>query len=281
MNYINLNNNLKIPQIGIGTYKVTDVQEMTNLIEYAVKANYEMLDTASYYNNEDLIGDIFKNNPKLKNQFLVSSKVWPSDFDKDNTKRSIENSLNNLNLDKIDIMFVHWPSEGFLEAWKVFEDYYEQGVLKSIAVCNFQIRHIDELLANANIPPSINQIELHPYLIQEELSDYLEEFNIKIQAWAPLGRASEEMFKEKVLTELASKYNKTVAQIILRWHIDKGHIIIPKSTKETRINENINIFDFSLQKDEIILIDKLNRNHRFSQNPDDEEWLIKIRKDLK
>ncbi|QQK07378.1 aldo/keto reductase [Miniphocaeibacter halophilus] len=281
MNYVNLNNNLKVPQIGIGTYKVENIQEITNLIEYAVKANYEMLDTASYYNNENLIGEVFKNNPELKKHFLVSSKVWPSDFDKDNTKRSIENSLNNLNLDKIDIMFIHWPSEGFLEAWKVFEDYYEQGVLKSIAVCNFQIKYMEKLLVHANIPPSINQVELHPYLVQEELSDYLKKSNIKIQAWAPLGRASKEMFNEKILVELAKKYNKSVAQIILRWHIDKGHIIIPKSTKESRINENINIFDFSLELEEIKLIDKLNRNHRFSQNPDDEEWLTKIRKGLK
>lgn len=280
MNYIVLNNGLKIPQIGIGTYKVENIQEIINLMEYAEKANYEMLDTASYYNNEELIGQVFKNNPSLKKQFLVSSKVWPSDFDKDNTKRSIENSLNSLNLDTIDIMFIHWPSEGFLEAWKVFEDYYEQGVLKSIAVCNFQIKHMDKLLANANIPPSINQIELHPYLIQEELKDYLKKFNIKIQAWAPLGRASQEMFNEKTLVELANKYNKTVAQVILRWHIDKGHIVIPKSAKESRINENMNIFDFSLQKDEITTIDKLNKNHRFSQNPDDEQWLTKIRKGL-
>lgn len=278
MNNIILNNNFEIPQIGIGTYKVNTQKEMDNLINYSFNSGYRFIDTASYYNNENLIGNTFLNNRDLKNKFKICTKIWPSDFNEDKTKYSIERSLNSMNLDKIDIMFLHWPSDGFLKSWKVLENYYEQGVFNAIAVCNFHKNHLNKLLAIANIKPVINQIELHPYLTQKDLTDFCKNLDIKIQAWSPLGRADTNLFKEKILLNLSNKYNKTVPQIILKWHIQNGEIIIPKSTNEKRIDENINIFDFTLNSEELKTISSLNKNYRYSQNPDDENWLEKIRK---
>lgn len=280
MNNIQLNDGLIIPQIGIGTYKVTNQRDIDKLVNTAFDNNYSMLDTASYYNNEKLIGNTFKNSPILKNHFKVSTKIWPVNYNADGAKYSIERSLTDMNLDIIDIMFLHWPSEGFLESWKVLENYYEQGLIKSIAICNFNQEHIEKLLLNANIKPSINQVELHPYLIQKELRDYCNKMDIKIQAWSPLGRGDEKLFNEKVILTLAEKYNKSTAQIILRWHIENGEIIIPKSSNENRIKENINIFDFKLESDEINSISNLNKNFRYSQDPEDKQWLNKIRNGL-
>ena len=277
MKDILLNNGISIPTIGIGTYKVTNQVDMNNLLMTSYNAGYRMIDTASYYNNEELIGNFFNDNRKIQKELLVGTKVWPIDFDPDNTKRSIENSLNSMNLDSIDIMFLHWPSEGFVDAWKVLESYYEQKVLKSIAVCNFNENHMDKLINSANIPPVINQVELQPYLVQKNLSQYLNKENIKVEAWSPLGRGDKELFNEKTLLEISKNHNKSVPQIILRWHIEKGNIVIPKSVSPSRIKENIDIFDFSLSNEEITKIDNLNKNKRFSQDPGNESWLEEIR----
>ncbi|WP_099203550.1 aldo/keto reductase [Miniphocaeibacter massiliensis] len=277
MDYIKLNNNLIIPQLGIGTYKVIEEKDINTLLESAIKNNYTMIDTASFYENELLIGNYFKNNPSLKKDLVFSTKVWPTDFEPDDTKRSIERSLDSLSLDKIDIMFLHWPSEGFLDSWKVLENYYEQGVFNSIAVCNFHQKHIEKLLANANIPPVMDQLETHPLLTQEEMMNFLEKYDIKLEAWAPLAKANKELFSSDTLKNLANKYNKTIGQIILRWHLENNRIIIPKSVNPKRIKENINIFDFSIEKEDIILIDKLNKNKRVSKDPDNEDWLTEIR----
>ena len=277
MKDILLNNGISIPTIGIGTYKVTNQVDMNNLLMTSYNSGYRMIDTASYYNNEELIGNFFNDNRKIQKELLVGTKVWPIDFDPDNTKRSIENSLNSMNLDSIDIMFLHWPSEGFVDAWKVLESYYEQKVLKSIAVCNFNENHMDKLINSANIPPVINQVELQPYLVQKNLSQYLNKENIKVEAWSPLGRGDKELFNEKTLLEISKNHNKSVPQIILRWHIEKGNIVIPKSVSPSRIKENIDIFDFSLSNEEITKIDNLNKNKRFSQDPGNESWLEEIR----
>ncbi len=277
MDYVKLNNGFEIPQAGIGTYKVTEQNDINTLIDSAVESGYEMFDTASFYFNEEMIGNYLNNNSDLKKKLIFSTKVWPIDFDPDNTKRSIERSLNTLGLDKIGVMFLHWPSEGFVEAWKVLEKYYEQKVFDSIAVCNFHKQHMDKLLANANIPPVMDQLELHPFLSQVEMSEYLDKHNIKIESWAPLARASKELFENETIESLASKYNKTSGQIVLKWHLENGKIIIPKSVQPERIKENIDLFDFSLTKDEIISIDKLNKNVRTSRNPDDDQWLHDIK----
>ena len=277
MNLIKLNNKFEIPQIGIGTYKVEKQEDINLLIENAYKYGYRMLDTASFFNNEKLIGNYFKENPSIVDNLVISTKIWPIDYDKDKAKKSIENSLKNMGIDIIDIMILHWPSEGFEQVWKILEQYYEQGIFKAIAVSNFHKNHLEKLFVNANIVPVFNQVELHPYLSQKELSNYLNSINIKVEAWAPLGKGNENLFSESILLDLAKKYDKTIAQIILRWHIENNNIIIPKSVSLTRIQENINIYDFKLTSNEIKIIDSLNKNLRFSQNPDNKQWLNKIR----
>ncbi len=277
MKNIELNNGISIPSIGIGTYKVTNQNDMNNLLSTSYEAGYRMIDTASYYNNENLIGNFFSNNNNIRKNFLVGSKVWPIDFDPDNTKRSIEDSLNSMKLDSLDIMFLHWPSKGFLESWKILESYYEQKVLKTIAVCNFNENHMEKLLNSANIQPAINQVELQPYLTQKNLIEYLSRVGVKVEAWSPLGRGDKELFNEDILMKISKKYNKSVPQIILKWHLEKGNIIIPKSISPTRIKENIDLFDFNLSNEEIIEIDSLNKDKRFSQDPGNESWLEEIR----
>ncbi|MDL2310894.1 aldo/keto reductase [Peptostreptococcaceae bacterium OttesenSCG-928-C18] len=277
MNKIILNNGFEIPQIGIGTYKVTEEHDVNTLISEAVKSGYKMIDTASLYQNEKLIGNYLSKNSSLKKDLTFATKVWPTDYDKDKTKKSIENSLNYLGLDKIDIMFLHWPSEGFLDAWKVLENYYEQGVFNSIAVCNFHKKHMEKLLASANVIPVIDQLELHPYLSHVEMTNYLKQYDIKVEAWAPLAKANAELFSEEILVLLAEKYNKSISQIILKWHLENERIIIPKSVHPERIQENINILNFSLTKSELESIDSLNKNYRISRDPDNDKWLEDIR----
>ncbi|MDU5149939.1 aldo/keto reductase [uncultured Anaerococcus sp.] len=276
MKYITLNDGIKVPAMGLGTYKIEDEKTMDEVINAALDFGYEYIDTAKFYNNEEFIGKALKNSSKKRSDYMLATKVWPSDFGSDKTKRSIEQSLKKLDTDYIDVIHLHWFGEDFDKSWKVFMDYKDQGIVKSIAVCNFMPEQLAKLF-EVGEKPSMDQLESHLYLQDPETINFLKENNITHQAWSPLARTQGGILEEEILNKLADKYNKTPAQIALRWHIDRGTMIIPKSVHKERLKENIDIFDIELDESDLNSLASLDKKKRFSGDPLDQEWLEKAR----
>lgn len=277
MKYITLNDGIKVPAMGLGTYKIEDEKTMDEVINAALEFGYEYIDTAKFYNNEEFIGKALKNSSKKRSEYMLATKVWPSDFGSDKTKRSIEQSLKKLYTDYIDVIHLHWFGEDFDKSWKVFMDYKDQGIVKSIAVCNFMPEQLVKLF-EVGEKPSMDQLESHLYLQDPETINFLKENKITHQAWSPLARTQGGILEEEILNKLADKYNKTPAQIALRWHIDRGTMIIPKSVHKERLKENIDIFDIELDEADLNSLASLDKKKRFSGDPLDQEWLEKARK---
>lgn len=276
MKYITLNDGIKVPAMGLGTYKIEDEKTMDEVINAALDFGYEYIDTAKFYNNEEFIGKALKNSSKKRSDYMLATKVWPSDFGSDKTKRSIDESLKKLDTDYIDVIHLHWFGEDFDKSWKVFMDYKDQGIVKSIAVCNFMPEQLAKLF-EVGEKPSMDQLESHLYLQDPETINFLKENKITHQAWSPLARTQGGILEEEILNKLADKYNKTPAQIALRWHIDRGTMIIPKSVHKERLQENIDIFDFELDEADLNSLASLDKKKRFSGDPLDQEWLDKAR----
>jgi diketogulonate reductase-like aldo/keto reductase len=265
---VSLHNGLKMPAIGLGVYKMDDHKETVEAVYSAISCGYRAVDTASLYKNEEAVGEGIRASGLSRDDIFVTTKVWNTDQGYDQTLKAFEESLTKLKLDKVDLYLVHWPITGkYLDTWKALERLYNEGMVKSIGVSNFQIRHLEDIAAHANEKPVLNQVELHPRLIQEELREYCFNQQIAVEAWSPLGRGK--LLTEPTLQNLANKHDKSVAQVILRWHLQNNNIIIPKSVHKDRIIENASLFDFELSKDEMDQIDSLNRNERFGANPDD------------
>lgn len=276
MKYITLNDGIKVPAMGLGTYKIEEEKTMDEVINAALDFGYEYIDTAKFYNNEEFIGKALKNSSKKRSEYMLATKVWPSDFGADKTKRSIEQSLKKLDTDYIDVIHLHWFGEDFDKSWKVFMDYKDQGIVKSIAVCNFMPEQLAKLF-EVGVKPSMDQLESHLYLQDPETINFLKENKITHQAWSPLARTQGGILEEEILNKLADKYNKTPAQIALRWHIDRGTMIIPKSVHKERLQENIDIFDIELDESDLNSLASLDKKKRFSGDPLDQEWLDKAR----
>lgn len=276
MKYYTLNDGIQIPSLGLGTYRIEDEKTIDEVIKAAFEAGYEYIDTAKFYNNEEYIGRALKNFSKNRSDYKIATKIWPSDFETDKAKYAIEDSLKNLQTDYIDVLHLHWYGRDFDKAWKVFMDYKDQGIIKSIAVCNFMPNQLGELL-EVGERPVMDQLESHLFLQDPETKQFLDENGILHQGWSPLARGKDNIFEEKVLVTLAEKYKKTPAQIALRWHIERGSMVIPKSVHPDRIRENIDIFDFSLDESDMHALASLDKKKRFSNDPLDEKWLEKAR----
>lgn len=276
MKYFNLYNKNTIPAVGFGLFTLKDEDELRNILTLADAAKYELIDTAYFYENEEMIGNAIESHGL--NNFKIATKVWPSDFGADATKRSIERSLKALKTDKLEIMYLHWPGEDSAESWKVLEDYYEQGVFKNIGVCNFYKKHLDELSLTANIKPQINQIELHPLLTLDDFVNYLKSEEIHPLAWSPLARGDESLFKNPKLIEIAEKYNVSTGQVVLKYNVAREVSVIPRTTKENRVYENIDLFNFELSEEDFNTISSFNEDKHITHSPDEDDWLKEIRK---
>ncbi|MCM3304182.1 aldo/keto reductase [Priestia megaterium] len=268
---VTLHNGAKMPGFGLGVFKVEEGPELVNAIKVAIKHGYRSIDTAAIYGNEEGVGQGIREGLKeagiSRENVFVTSKIWNSDLGYEATIAAYETSLKKLGLDYLDLYLIHWPVEGkYKEAWRALETLYKEGKVKAIGVSNFQVHHLKDLMEDAEIKPVINQVEYHPRLTQKELQAFCEKHHIQLEAWSPLMQG--ELLDNEVLTEIANKHNKSVAQVILRWDVQNGIITIPKSTKEHRIVENASIFDFELNKEEIERIDELNQNHRVGPDPD-------------
>ena len=261
-NFKVLSNGVKMPSIGFGTYKSGNDKETAKIIKYALKIGYRQIDTASFYGNEVGIGNGIKESGINREDIFLVTKLWNDDHGYDKTIEAFNKSLERLQVDYIDLYLVHWPNKLNSETWKAFEYLYKTGKVKSIGVCNFKIGHLEELKKTAQIMPMVNQIEIHPQSSKNDMLSYCEENNIQLVAWSPIMRGK--LFSNELMIGLAEKYKKTIAQIILRWHMQRGVIPIPKSSNEERIKENLNIFDFELSNDDIKTIDLLNEEDNVS-----------------
>lgn len=262
-----LANGVQMPQLGLGVYKMTNRDETLQAIDTAIQAGYRAIDTAALYYNEEEVGEAVRASSVPRNELFITTKVWNDDQGYDETLRAFETSLKKLDMDYVDLYLTHWPVEGkFEHTYKAIERLYDEKLIRATGVSNHHIPHLQRILASANVPPMVNQIELHPYLTQLELRAFCKEQGIAVTSWSPLGRAN--VLQDAFLQELGEQYGKSAAQIIIRWHLQNDLIVIPKSVTPSRIQENFNVFDFELTPEQMDAIEQLNRDERFGQNPD-------------
>lgn len=268
MNHIQFNNGVKIPQLGLGVYQTEDGKETENAVLWALEEGYRHIDTAKIYGNEKGVGTGVKSSGISREDIFITTKLWNEDIRQGRTEEAFEESLKLLQTDYIDLYLIHWPVEGFEKAWNVMEKLYEKGKIKAIGVSNFHKSHLERLEKIGTVMPAANQIESHPYFNNQDLIDYCLSKNIAVQVWSPLGGTGGNLLQDKFLAELAQKYKKSPAQIVLRWDIQRNVIVIPKSTHKDRITSNKEIFDFELSAQDMEKINNLNRNLRVGPDPD-------------
>jgi methylglyoxal/glyoxal reductase len=264
---VRLHNGVEMPQFGLGVYKVEEGKEAVDTVKTAINLGYRLIDTASLYGNEEGVGKGIKESGIPREELFITTKVWNTDQGYESTLAAFEKSIKKLHLDYIDLYLIHWPVKGkYIETWKALEKLYQEGKVKAIGVSNFQVHHLKDLMAHSTEKPVANQVELHPRLIQEEVRAYCKEMGIAVEAWSPLSRGR--LIDDPTLLSIGEKYSKSVAQVILRWHLQNDVIIIPKSSKPARLKENADLFDFSLTTEEMTRISQLNKNERVGPDPD-------------
>lgn len=270
MNYI-LNNGIEIPSIGFGTWHIKERKEINLAITTAINCGYKHIDTASKYGNEELIGNVLKKNNIDRNEIFITSKLWNTDKGYDNTLKAFEETLRKLQTDYLDLYLIHWAKtcdnweKVNVETWKAFEKLYSDGKIRAIGVSNFTIDALKSLMADCTIKPMINQIEFHPGLMQEKIVDYCKANNILVEAWSPLG--SGRMLNNDVLKSIAQKYNKSVAQLCIKWCLQNHVLPLPKSITPSRIRENFNILDFEILDNDMKIINNMKYFAGSGMNP--------------
>ena len=264
-----LANGVEMPRMGLGVFKMKNPEETVEAITHALKTGYRAVDTAAVYGNEKETGEAIRLSSIPREDLFITSKVWNTDQGYDETLRAFEDSLEKLELDYLDLYLTHWPvKESFVETYKAIERLYDEKLIRSTGVSNHHIHHLEKVFAKANIRPMVNQVEVHPRLTQEPLRQFCAENNIAVTSWSPLARGGE-LLSDPLLESIGSKYGKTSAQVIIRWHLQSDLIVIPKSVTPKRIEENIDVADFELTKEDIEKIDGLNLNQRTGSNPED------------
>ncbi len=260
MHSMKLNNATSIPAAGIGTF-LMEPDDAQNAVLSALQNGYTMIDTANVYMNEKAVGRGMKASGLKREEIYLSTKLWPSEYE--NVDQAVEETLSRLDTDYVDLLFLHQPIGDFVGAYLAMEKAVKAGKVKSLGLSNFSVDQVREVVAAAEIMPAVVQLEAHPYFPQTELKKYLNGFGAVIMAWFPLGHGDKNLINEQVFVDLASKYGKSNAQIILKWHTQAGNIVIPGSKNPAHIKDNIDIFDFTLTRDEMERIAKLDKNIRY------------------
>lgn len=262
-----LHNGVAMPYFGLGVYQSEDGKEVINAVQWALEAGYRHIDTASIYKNEAGVGRAIRQSPVAREEIFVVSKVWNSDQGYDSTLRAFDASLEKLGMEYLDLYLVHWPVAGkYKETWKALEQLYQERRVRAIGVSNFLQHHLEDLMERAQVVPMVNQMEFHPFLVQQDLLDFCGKHNIQYEAWSPLMQGA--IFDQSMFEEVTEKYQKNVAQIVLRWDLQKGVVTIPKSSKKEHILSNADIFDFKLSPEDVAFLEGLDRRQRFGPNPD-------------
>jgi diketogulonate reductase-like aldo/keto reductase len=261
-----LNNGVRMPWLGLGVYKTPEGEEVINAVRDAVAVGYRSIDTAAFYQNERGVGQAVRESEIPRQELFITTKVWNSDQGYQATLQAFEKSRRNLGLDYIDLYLAHWAVPGkYRETWKAMVHLYQEGVVRAIGVSNHQIAHIKQIIEDTGVIPAVNQVECHPLLTQKELLQFCRQQGIQLEAWSPLMRGD---LNRKTLLNLAAKYAKTPAQIVLRWDIQNAVVTIPKSVRKERIIENSQIFDFELSSEDMLEIDDMNQHQRLGPDPD-------------
>ena len=266
MEKLKLNNGIEIPNVGIGTFMI-ESDDAEKAVEFALKDGYRLIDTANAYMNERAVGRAIKKSGVPREEIFVSTKLWPTVYE---DEEAIDKTLKRLDTEYIDLLFLHQPAGNWKAGYKQLEKAYKEGKIKAIGISNFEGKYIEELLKICEIKPQVIQVEAHPYFTQEDLRKTTDKEDIKIMAWYPLGHGDSKLINENVFTKLAKKYNKTNAQIILRWHTQMGFIVIPGTKNEEHIRQNFDVYDFKLTDEEMEQIAKLNKNVRYYNRTDEQ-----------
>ncbi|AIO00936.1 prostaglandin f synthase, putative [Leishmania panamensis] len=266
--YVTLSNGVQVPQLGIGTWEAKDGSEVLQNIKWAVSAGYRHIDTAHFYRNEKGVGQGISECGVPRSDIFVTTKLWNYDHGYDNALAAFEQSRQALGVEYVDLYLIHWPgpNRSYISTWRAFEKLYEMKKVRAIGVSNFEPHHLDDLLANCKVPPMVNQVEMHPHFQQKALRAYCAEKNIALTAWRPLGKGA--LLTEPKLAELAEKHKKSAAQVIIRWFVQLGVIVIPKSSHEEHIRQNFDVFDFELSQEDMQALESMDKNSRIGFNPE-------------
>ncbi|OEC02348.1 glyoxal reductase [Lysinibacillus sphaericus] len=272
MENVTLNNGLEMPLVGYGVFRVPDGDDLAEAVKTAIAKGYRSIDTAQVYRNEESVGRGIRaaidEGLVAREELFITSKVWNDGLSYKETLAAYASSLEKLGLDYLDLYLIHWPGldTSYIEAYKALEKIYQDGRVRSIGVSNFHVHHLEHLLKETTVIPVINQIEFHPHLTQEEVRNYCKEHRIQVEAWSPLMNGS--LLEEALIQQLASKYNKTPAQIVLRYDVQHGVVTIPKTMTPSRMTENLDVFDFALADEEMAQLDAMNDGLRCGPDPE-------------
>lgn len=278
MNHVTLSNGVKMPQLGYGVYQVSK-EECERCVLDALNVGYRHIDTAQSYFNEEEVGNAIVKSGVPREEIFLTTKVWIEHYSYDETKASVMESMRKLRTNYIDLMLLHQPFADYYGAWRALEDLYAEGIIRAIGVSNFYPDRLIDLCSFVRIKPMVNQVETHPHNQQIEAQKWMEKYGVQIEAWAPFGEGRGGLFTEPTIAKIAAKYNKSVAQVILRWELQRGIVVIPKSVRIERMQENFNVFDFELTGEDMATMATLDKKQSsfFSHtDPAMVEWFVKI-----
>lgn len=283
MKTVKLNNGVEMPILGFGVFQIPDASECEKAVIEAIATGYRSIDTAASYMNEAAVGKAIKNSSIAREELFITTKLWVQDTGYEKTKAAFQNSLERLQLDYLDLYLIHQPYGDIFGSWRAMQDLYHEGKVKAIGVANFQPDRVIDLIINSGFTPAVNQIETHPFHQQIETQKFLEENNVQIESWGPFAEGKNNIFHNEFLAAIGNKYNKSIAQVILRWLTQRGIVAIPKSVRKERMAENFNIFDFELSTDDLQAITTLDTNASLffeHRDPAMVKWLSERKLDI-
>ena len=260
MEFVTLNNGVKMPKVGFGVYRIKDHKQCKQAVLDAIDAGYRLIDTAQSYGNEEAVGKAIQETSVPRNELFITTKVWVANYGYEKTKASVEESLKKMQLDYIDLVLLHQPFNDYYGAYKALVDLYKEGKIKAIGVSNFYPDRLVDLVLYSEVKPAVNQVEVNVFHQQIEAQTYNEKYEVQMEAWAPFAEGRNNMFTNPELKAIGDKYGKSIAQVILRWLVQRGIVPLAKSVKKERMQENIDIFDFELNYEDMEIIESMNRN---------------------
>lgn len=273
MEYLEFYNGVKIPQLGFGVYQIPDYNEAKKTVLSALKTGYRLIDTAQGYGNEKAVGDAIKESGLQRNEIFITSKIWISDFSYEGAQKATQTTLDRLGTDYIDLMLLHQPMADYINAWKGLEKLYKEGQIRAIGMANCYPHVLADLCETFEIKPMINQVEIHPFFQQQLNLDTMKAYGVIPEAWTPFNEGKRNFFKDPTLTEIGKKYQKTAAQVALRWNLQREVVVIPKTVHEDRLRQNFDVFDFMLSEEDMNKIKAMDIGHSEIVNHFDPPWI--------
>ena len=261
MDYTILNNGIKMPMEGFGVFQVPDPKQCEQAVLDAISTGYRLIDTAAAYGNEEAVGAAIRKSGARREDLFITTKLWVSDASYDKAKAAFETSMKKLGLEYLDLYLIHQPMGDYYGAWRAMEELYKEGRIRAIGVCNFYPHVLADFCETVEVMPVVNQVELHPFFQQENALKLMKEYEVTPEAWGPFAEGKHGIFKDPVLTEIGAKYGKSAAQVVLRWNVQRGVVVIPKSVHRERMEQNIDIWNFTLSDEDMAAISKMDIGH--------------------